>query len=102
MVSVLNSRGLGVLADLHAQRACQPTNSPAVPETVLVQSLGITRWAVMLLGRLPGRGCICPFPVLGHLHLGFIRARAAERTRDVPLFLGRPHLARWAKPFAGW
>jgi exodeoxyribonuclease V gamma subunit len=44
MVSVLNSRRLGVLADLRAQRACQPPNSSAVPETVLVQSLGITRW----------------------------------------------------------
>ncbi len=62
MLSVLNSRRLEVLADLHARRACQPTNSSAVPETVLVQSLGITRWLSCCLADCPDGDVHVHFP----------------------------------------
>jgi exodeoxyribonuclease V gamma subunit len=44
MFIVYRSNRLEVFADQLAALVCQPTNSPFVPDTIIVQSLGIARW----------------------------------------------------------
>jgi exonuclease V gamma subunit len=44
MLTVYDRNRLEVLGDLLAQLVRRPTNSPFVPETVIVQSRGIVRW----------------------------------------------------------
>jgi exonuclease V gamma subunit len=44
MLTVYDRNRLEVLGDLVAQLVRQPTNSPFVPETVIVQSRGIALW----------------------------------------------------------
>jgi exonuclease V gamma subunit len=44
MLTVYDSNRLEVVGDLLAQPVRQPTNSPFIPETVIVQSLDITCW----------------------------------------------------------
>ena len=44
MLTVYDSKRLEVLGDLLTQLVPQPTTSPFVPETVIVQSHGIARW----------------------------------------------------------
>ena len=66
MLTVYDSNRLEVLGDLLAQLVRQPTTSPFVPETVIVQSLGIASWRSFCLADRLG---VCahahfPFPVI--------------------------------------
>jgi exodeoxyribonuclease V gamma subunit len=49
MFTVYHSNRLEALADQLATLICQPTDSPCVPETILVQSLGLARWLSLRL-----------------------------------------------------
>jgi exonuclease V gamma subunit len=69
MLTVYDRNRLEVLGDLLAQSVCQPANSPFVPETVIVQSRGLTRW---LSFRLAGRLGVCA-PVRFRFPATFIR-----------------------------
>lgn len=63
MLTVYDSNRLEVVDDLLAQPEPQPTNSPFVPETVIVQSLDIACWR-----------SFCPADRLGvyaHVHFPF-------------------------------
>src|SRR5262245_49418254 len=63
MLIVYNSNRLEVLGDLLAQLVRQPTNAPFVPETVVVQGLGIARWRSFCLADHLG--------VCAHVHFAF-------------------------------
>jgi exodeoxyribonuclease V gamma subunit len=49
MFTVYHSNRLEVLADQLAAVVRQPTDTPFVPETILVQSLGLARWLSLRL-----------------------------------------------------
>ena len=77
MLTVYDSNRLEVLGDLLAQLVRQPTTSPFVPETVIVQSLGIARWRSFCLIGMNGN----TFPRARH-SLSFDRMAQDVRRGD--------------------
>jgi exonuclease V gamma subunit len=63
MLTVYDSNQLEVLGDLLAHPIRQPTNSPFVPETVIVQNLDVARWRSYCLADRLG--------VCAHVHFPF-------------------------------
>jgi len=63
MLTVYDSNRLEVLGGLLAQPIRQPTNSPFVPETVIVQSLDVARWRSFCLADRLGVYTHVHFPI---------------------------------------